>query len=255
LPDRAPAVIVPVMESRVSPPVATRRFDVGMLAGLPEPVRRYFAHAIADGAPLASGARLTMRGQIRLGAWMPFRAVQESRADAFRWRARVAAGLFGVTDRFAAGRGVMDVRLFGRARLVHADDEHTTRSAATRAALEAATYAPPVLLGHPGVAWEARSGELIVASWDVGPERPEVHVRIADNGAVRSVSALRWGNQGTRRHQYIACGCEVHAERRFGPYVLPSAISVGWWWETPRYAPFFRAQLTNVVLGEGHDVA
>jgi hypothetical protein len=33
----------------------------------------------------------------------------------------------------------------------------------------------------------------------------------------------------------------IHAERRFGDLLLLSALSVGWWFETPRYAPFVKA--------------
>lgn len=32
------------------------RFEAGLLDGLDEPVRRYFAHAIRDGAELAGGS-------------------------------------------------------------------------------------------------------------------------------------------------------------------------------------------------------
>jgi hypothetical protein len=29
--------------------------------------------------------------------------------------------------------------------------------------------------------------------------------------------------------------------------VLPSSASVGWWFDTPRYAPFFRAEISAVT--------
>jgi hypothetical protein len=45
------------------------------------------------------------------------------------------------------------------------------------------------------------------------------------------------------RHGYVPCGAEVHAERRFGPLLLPSRVTVGWWFGTPRWAPFFEAEI------------
>ena len=42
-------------------------------------------------------------------------------------------------------------------------------------------------------------------------------------------------------------GGEIHAERRFGDLLLPSALSVGWWFDTPRYAPFFHAEISAVT--------
>ena len=78
-------------------------------------------------------------------------------------------------------------------------------------------------------------------------ERPEVRLRIDEHGAIRTVSALRWGNAGEKTFQYIPFGGHVHAERRFGELVLPSTLSVGWWFDTSRYAPFFCAEINAVT--------
>ena len=163
---------------------------------------------------------------------MPFTAQQHTTPESFIWRAHVGLGpltLFRVLDSFVPGSGVMDVCLFGRARIVHSEDENTARSSAGRAALDAAAYAPPILVSHPGLRCAARSDELIVCRWDVPPERPEVHIRIDHQGAVRSVSALRWGKMGTKDYQYIPYGGDVFAERRCGDYQLPSGLTTGWW--------------------------
>jgi hypothetical protein len=77
----------------------------------------------------------------------------------------------------------------------------------------------------------------------VPPERPEVHLRIDDAGAIRSASALRWDNGQHGLHGYIPCGGEVEAEQRFGDLVIASRLTVGWWFDTPRWAPFFKADI------------
>ena len=74
-----------------------------------------------------------------------------------------------------------------------------------------------------------------------------MEIRIDESGAVRSVSAPRWGRRGTAQFQYIPFGGELAGERRFGPYRLPELVSVGWWWGTARYAPFFQAQLLDIT--------
>jgi hypothetical protein len=230
-----------------------RRFDRGMLDGLDEPVRRYFAHAIQEGAELAAGVRLAMSGRIKVGAWLPFTARQESGGRSFAWRARVGLGpltLLTVVDQFAEGVGSTEGRLLGRRRIFHAEGEDTTRSAAGRAALEC-VFAPISLLPPHRVTWRAAGDDLIMCAWDVPPERPEVRIRIDGGGAVRSVSALRWGNAGQREFGYIPCGCEVRAERRFGDLVIPSSLTVGWWFATPRYAPFFEADIEELALARG----
>jgi len=37
----------------------------------------------------------------------------------------------------------------------------------------------------------------------------------------------------------------VRAERRFGEFTVPSSVTVGWWFGTPRYAPFFEAEVRD----------
>ena len=230
-------------------PDPTRRFTSDMLAGVNEPVRRYFSHAISHGAALTSGVRMAMSGRIKVGLWLPFTAEQTVDGRSFIWRARVGRGaltLLRVIDRYADAAGSTEGRLLGRLTLFHAQDVNTARSAATRAAIESVVFAPPSVLPGRGVAWRAETENVIVARFDLPPERPEVRMRIDEHGAIRTVSALRWGNAGEKTFQYIPFGGEIHAERRFGDLLLPSALSVGWWFETPRYAPFFKAHIHGI---------
>ncbi len=225
---------------------ADATFDATCLQGLDEPVRRYFEHALAPGAPLVRGMRLQMTGRIHAGRWLPFRGWWEGDGRRFRWD--VTSGPFGlpllhVVDRFDDRHGSMDIRLRPGLRLVHAADEDTTRSAAGRAAAEA-MWAPAGLLPRTGVTWHADSDEVIVATWDVPPERPQLRLGIDARGAVRTASLLRWdsGRHGVRG--YIPCGGHVLEDRRFGDVTIPSRVSIGWWYGTPRYKPFFEATVT-----------
>jgi Family of unknown function (DUF6544) len=227
-----------------------RRFTSGMLEGLDEAVRRFFSHAIGDGAALPHGVRVAMSGRIKVGLWLPFTAEQTVDGRSFVWRARVGWGPLTplrVTDRYAGAAGSTEGRLLGRVTLFHAADVNTARSAATRAAIESVVFAPPSVLPGRGVTWRAEADNVILARFDLPPERPEVRVRIDEHGAIRTVSALRWGNVGEKTFQYIPFGGDVHAERRFGDLVLPSILSVGWWFDSARYAPFFRAEINAVT--------
>jgi hypothetical protein len=78
-------------------------FAPDMLAGLAEPVRRFFSHAISDGASLAHGVRMAMSGRIKVGLWLPFTAEQTVDGRTFEWRAprRVGTG-----DAAARGRSI-----------------------------------------------------------------------------------------------------------------------------------------------------
>jgi hypothetical protein len=227
----------------------TRRFSASMLDGLEEPVRRYFTHAIRDGAALHGGVRMTMSGRIKVGVWLPFTAVQTVDGRSLTWRALVGRGRLTplrVTDRYADGAGRTEGRLFGRVTLFSSADVDTARSAATRAAIESVVFAPPSVLPGSGVDWHAESENVIVARFDLPPEHPEVRMRIDNDGAIRTVSAERWGNVGEKTFRYLPFGGEIHAERRFGDLVLPCSATVGWRFGTPGYAPFFKARIEDV---------
>jgi hypothetical protein len=222
-----------------------RVFERFSVAGLDEPIRRYFEHAIADGARIAPGLRLEMAGRIKVGPWLSFAAEQEFTGHAFTWRARAGLGRFKVlhvVDSYAPGYGSTEGRLLGAVRFMRQADANTARAAAGRAAAET-IWVPGTLLPGSGVRWRAIADDLIVATFSVPPERPELTLRISKTGAVRSISIMRWGNVGQKEFGYIPFGGDVHAERRFDSLVLPSRVTVGWWYGTPRYEPFFEATI------------
>src|SRR4051812_32430351 len=235
----------PVGEDALSP----RSFDPASLTGLEEPVQRYLNHALAPGAAIGRDRRFSMVGRIRVGGWLAFDAVQEmsSAGHGFTWTARAGLGPFRplrVVDRYRVGAGSTEGPLFGRWRFLHADDQDTARSAAGRAAVES-IMDPASLLPHNGVRWQAESDDLIVARFDVPPERAEVRLRITAAGALRSVEIMRWGNVGQDHFGYIPFGADTHAERRIGDLVLPSELTVGWWYGPARYRPFFQATIRD----------
>jgi hypothetical protein len=230
-----------------APPAAPRYFHPASLQALDEPVQRYLNHALTTGAVIADGRRLGMAGHIKVGCWLGFDAEQEMsrHGHAFTWSARAGLGAFRplrVVDRYQCGAGSTEGRLFGRLRFMHADDHDTARSAAGRAAVES-IMDPTSLLLHNAVSWQAERGDLIVARFDVPPERAEIRLRIDTAGALRSVETMRWGNSGQDEFGYIPFGGDIHAERRFGDLVLPSELTIGWWYGTARYRPFFEATI------------
>jgi hypothetical protein len=216
-----------------------------LVAELPQPVRRYLQHALPNGFQVTGGVRLRMTGKIRVGFWLPFTAMQECDGRSFVWRARVGLGLLApleVVDRYANGAGSVTGRLLGRYELFRQADEHVHRSAAGRAALEA-VLAPASLLPGRGVSWRAEDDEHIIASSDLQPEHIDVHMQIDGQGALRAVSAQRWGNIGKHSHGYLTFGGDMGAEQRFGDLVIPSHLAVGWRYGGENYKPFFKAHI------------
>jgi hypothetical protein len=250
---------LPTEPSREAPALTERtsttieRFDRAIVDGLDEPVRRYFGHALADAAPLSRGVRLQLSGYIRVGVWLRFTSVWLGDGHSFSWEATAGPGslpLLRVHDQFADGIGFMDIRVrppFKRLpalKLLHAENDDTARSGAGRAALEA-LWTPASLLPSRGVMWRAESDELIIATWDIPPERPELRITVDRDGAVRSWRANRWRDGKTG---YLPFGADVHAERTFGTLTVPSRLTAGWGHGTDGWAPFFRSEVTALEL-------
>lgn len=201
------------MTASAAPPDPTERFELGRIEGLDEPVQRAFRRALSRGTVLRDRVRLTMAGRIKIGPWLAFTAVQDFSGHAFAWRARAGIGPFKpvqVVDRYADGAGSTNGRLLGRFSFMHADDANTARSAAGRAAVESIWMLPSTLLPDLGVSWHAEADDIIVATFDVSPERPAVTMRIGKDGGVRSVSVMRWGDRRSdKRFGYIPFGAEI----------------------------------------------
>ncbi|HEV7919105.1 MAG TPA: DUF6544 family protein, partial [Solirubrobacterales bacterium] len=169
-------------------------------------------------------------------------------AQTFMWRAHIARGpltMMDVVDQFDGETGSTVGRLFGRFPVIDVNNEDTRRSAAGRAAIEAAMFAPSAVLPSKSITWRAISENEVEAAFDMPPERPVIRIRLSPEGQIEQLSMMRWGTVGVKKPQYIPIGCDVHEERRFGNYVIPSRFSVGWWWGSPLHEPFFEAEVVE----------
>jgi hypothetical protein len=173
---------------------AARRFDAKRdLDGVEEPVRRYFLHALEDGAPLARGVELAMEGRIDPGVPLAFSATQRFVGHAFEWSARAGVGPLRplrIVDAYdGRGGGSTSGWLLGRRRFMHAEGPDTGRSGAGRAAAEA-VWRPWMLLPSSGVDWRVEREDLIVAAFDVPPERARAADRRERRAAEPEPAAL-----------------------------------------------------------------
>jgi hypothetical protein len=225
------------------------RFDERAISCLDEPVRRYLMHALPTGGQLHERVEITMQGRIRVGVWLSFTAQEQFWDHSFCWNARVGLGPakpLRVVDRYAESHGRTEGRLFGRLRFLRAEDEHATRSAAGRAAVES-FWVPARLLPARGARWRAEADDHIVTSISAPPEDPDVHLWIDASGALRRFCVQRWGTDDQADYGYIPFGGRVVAEQRFDDVVIPSQLEAGWWFGTDRYRPSITARITAVV--------
>ena len=227
---------------------APASFTPGEVEGLDEPVQRYFRSAISPGTPLVTAVRLTMRGHIKVGRWVPFRATEVlAPRSGFRWRAR-AAGVIGGTDRYLSGEGEMRWRLAGLIPLLAAAGPDVSRSAAGRTGAEG-LWVPTSLLPRFGVEWHAESDRDIVGRFDLDDVPIELHHQLTDTGAIAATSLRRWGDpSGGTDFDWHLFGGSVRSTRTWSGLTVPSEGSVGWHPGTDGWADgeFFRYRVTDL---------
>ena len=217
------------LEGRLLRPAEPGEFTAAELEGLPEPARRHLAQAIAPGAPLATSARLRMRGHIKVGRWLPFRAREVlDPHHGFVWAAR-AAGVIAGSDRYLDGVGAMDWKLLGLAAVAHGEGPDQARSAAARAGAEG-MWVPTALLPRFGVRWTAGGPDRVTVRHQLGRRRLRSATgwtgpgacggSCSTGGAIRRAPALRLAPVRRRGHRLPQLRRRRDPRRRAGRLVL-----------------------------------
>ncbi|WP_332824922.1 DUF6544 family protein [Ramlibacter sp.] len=238
------------------PPVAC--FDPAMVAGLPEPARRYFRFAIQPGARLATVAEITMEGELSLGTkqdprYQPMQADQILAAPhGLVWRVRSGGGAL----RVAGSDGMVGTDswtcfwLLGLVAVVRAggNADHL-RAAFGRVVAEAAIWSPAALLPRPGVAWSQPGADTARVTLDHAGMRQDVDIRLDAAGQPLWVCMPRWSNanpDGVFRLQPF--GGELSDFRSVDGFRLPFRVEGGNFFGTPDYFPFYRARVLSLRL-------
>jgi hypothetical protein len=193
---------------------------------------------------------LKMTGHIKLGRWLPFRAVQVvAPPHGFVWVARAGWGPLSFTgfDRYGDGDGEMRWLLGGRVPLMVASGPDITRSAADRAALEAICLPT----SFTDVRWEPQDSQSsATAIRRIGDEETRVELRVGDSGRLTSARMQRWSSPDKRPWARYPFGGIVEDEATFSGITIPSRLRVGYWIGTDRWpkGQFFRCQITDAVF-------
>jgi hypothetical protein len=234
----------------------SERFDPSEVAALPEVARRYFAHAIAPGAPLFSVALIEMEGGFLLGdrekhqryAMKAREVIRQP--DEFVWLPRLSSGAVTVSgsDGLADGKGWTRFWIGGTVPVAQvATSPDMVRSAGFRGAAEAALWLPSTLLPRNGANWEAASPDQARVTIMGGGYPVTLLLALDSRGAVREVVGKRWSNANPeKRFRFQPFGGTVGAERRFAGFTVPTEVAMGNHYGTDEYLPFFEARITGI---------
>lgn len=234
------------VERALSAPIGDR-FTAADLEGLPPRCARYFSAAITSGMPKIEAARLHMRGQIKVGRWLPFTAVEVLDPHrGFVWSARVAGGLITGSDRYLGRDGAMRWKVLGTVPVMKAAGSDVTRSAAARAGAEG-IWLPTAMLPSTGAAWRDEGDRSIAVRFAVDDTALDIRHTLGDDDRIRSTAFNRWGDpERDGNWGWFPAGGDVSDHRTFDGLTIPSSGSFGWHYGTDRWGEgeFFRYEIT-----------
>jgi hypothetical protein len=231
-------------------------FHAEMVAGLPEPARRFFTFAIRPGAPLLPVAEIEMTGQFGLGGkgdprYQPMEAHQILAApEGFVWAMHTTGGMpIAGSD---SGRWTR-FRIFGLIPVARTGGKSDhARSAFGRYVSEAVIWSPAAVLPGPGVTWTAMDANTARVTLRRGDLSQTVDVTVDADGRPQVVSFQRWTNANPdKAYRLQPFGAVVSDFREVGGYRLPFHVEAGNMFGTDAYFPFFIADVTAIRFPKG----
>jgi hypothetical protein len=179
-------------------------FHSSLVAGLPEPARRYFEFTIAEGTPLQTVAEISMRGQFATGTkdapnYIPMTAEQDLAApEGFIWEMAGGSDLTNISGSDSASWTrfwLADVVPVARA---GGDADHTL-SGFGRLVSEAVFWTPVAVLPSERVVWEAVDENTARVTLTHNGISQSVYVTVDADGRPVKVVLQRWSNANAEK--------------------------------------------------------
>jgi hypothetical protein len=232
---------------------ADAKFSKEQLAGLPDPVARYFDFVLLPGQRMIRHARVRWAGEFRLrkGAWSPFTADQyfTTNPPGFVWDARIRMGRLvpvRVRDAYLAGEGVM-LGAVG-AVLPVANQRGTPELAAGALSryLGEAVWLPTALLPSEHLTWEAMDDTTARATLTDGAVSVSAEFQFGPGGPIVGVSMTRERDVKGRAVPTPFEATFGRDYRRAGSVMIPTSGEAAWILPEGRFA-YWRGRPLGVV--------
>lgn len=231
-----------------------RTFSPVDLAGLPEPVERYFRRALRDGQPFISLATFEQRGTFRLGAgedsWRKFEASQyvSTRPPGFVWDARIGMAPLvpiRVRDSYSEGLGSLHAEVLALYTVMDQSGAPALNAGALQRYLAEAVWYPTALLPASGVTWSPIDNRRALATLTDGPTTVSLEFRFTDGGEVSEVFAASRQREVNGRYEPTPWLVRCIRNDEHDGIRIPIECEVEW--QLPSGPlPYWRGRITGV---------
>jgi hypothetical protein len=218
---------------------------------LPPPVRRYLGRVLADDQPAVRTARLSQRGEFRLGgesgSWKPLRAIQRFavRPPGFVWDATIdllPLVPVRVLDAYVGGRGLLQARLFSALPVADAEPGPALDAGELVRYLAESVWFPTALFAEE-VEWEGIDDRRARARIEDRGTAASLVFRFDDDDLVESVHTAKRYRQETGQFAPWTGYFEEYRERN--GMLIPTVARVEWTLPD-RDLPYWRARIEDV---------
>jgi len=232
-------------------PIHSKTYDSKEIAGLPEPVQRFFKTVLKEGQAIIAKVEFLQKGQFnmneKLDKWNKFTATQlvVTRRLGFDWDARIQiAPLLNafVHDTYLLGSGNLHASLLGLFTLANMHDApELNQGELLRFFAEAAWY-PTSLLPSHGVRWEAVNDRSALATLTDGETTASVVFQFNAEEVIASMRA---------EERYRDKTTAMPWSGRFGEYSLESGMLIPLYgeigWDYPEgLRLYFKGKITKI---------
>ena len=201
-------------------------YHEAQLAGLPAPVQRYFRHVLPEGQPYLRGLRLRHGGQFKTDLkkdWIAIKGEQYITADppGFIWQGTTSQ--FVARDEFVAGRGRLDVRLFGAVPIAGGTGPAYDQGELLRWLVES-TWLPTALLPSDHIAWTAVNDHSARLTLTHQGHSVSCLAQFNERNELAECEAPRQMDEATQR----PWRCRFEQYRRWHGVLIPTVGEASW---------------------------
>jgi hypothetical protein len=201
-------------------------FSYKQIAGMPEPVQRYFKYVLKEGQPYISYVRLTHDGLFKTGQnkeWINIKGEQyfTTGHPGFIWKGTTS--MFVARDMYIADKGRLTVALLSLYNVVDAKGEQYNQGELQRWLAESVWF-PTNLLPGNNIQWAAIDGQSAALTFNYKSLSLHFTVRFNDTGEITEMETQRYMGED-KLETWI---CKMYKYENKNGIIIPTEAEALW---------------------------